>query len=206
VASLITLFVSYSWFTYFGVVKWARLVILALGVLACAGSAISFVTTTIASIQAFGSGTTAVTAGEVEMEVPDVPELPTKPGAVPANAKPPRARVDGAKADVAEAAAKAEMAKAGALGGTDFQSWALQRDAVEKAIAADPTVLKRVPGVQESYRKLQLVSYEQQQEYEKAIRATPGEAKLHEHLREAEIFEKTKTLVPELKSKLDAAQ
>jgi hypothetical protein len=84
----------------------------------------------------------------------------------------------------------------------DYRSWHAKREAIEKALVEDPTMLKRVPGAMELYRKLQLAVSDAEQEYQQALRKEPGAAKLHEHVRNAQAYEKTATLVNDLHGKL----
>jgi FHA domain-containing protein len=68
VASLVMLFLLFSWFRYFGVVQWFEYVILGLGALLVLQAAYGLVMTTIASIRGFGSGTAIVATGTPTIE------------------------------------------------------------------------------------------------------------------------------------------
>jgi len=74
-ASLVMLFLLFSWFRYFGVVQWFEYVVLTLGALLVLQSAYGLVMTTIASIRGFGSGTAVVATGGT----PNIEPLPGEP-------------------------------------------------------------------------------------------------------------------------------
>jgi len=63
VATALTLFVMYSWFVFWQVAKWARIVIIVLGALAVLGTAGGFVSGLIHQISILGSGSSGGVAG-----------------------------------------------------------------------------------------------------------------------------------------------
>ncbi|HEY8206788.1 MAG TPA: FHA domain-containing protein [Myxococcaceae bacterium] len=74
VASLVMLFLLFSWFRYFGVVQWFEYVILGLGALLVLNAAYGLVMTTIASVRGLGSGSAAIASGTPTVEgVPGEP-------------------------------------------------------------------------------------------------------------------------------------
>lgn len=78
VASLVMLFLLFSWFRYFGVVQWFEYVVLGLGALLVLQAAYGLVMGTIASVRGFGSGGTAVVATATPTVEPlpgDAPEM-----------------------------------------------------------------------------------------------------------------------------------
>jgi pSer/pThr/pTyr-binding forkhead associated (FHA) protein len=126
-ATLISVFVYYSWFKSFGVVKWFQLGLLGLGALAVLGTGLTMIGTVTASIRGIGSGP-AVVAG-----APATPATPEETQALiakqqeearkaieaaqakAAKAQPEPAKVEPAKVEPAKVEAepaKVEVAKA----------------------------------------------------------------------------------------------
>lgn len=62
VATAISLFVTWTWIRFFGLIKWAQYVVLALGALAVLATLVNFVQITIASFKGGGSSGAAVVA------------------------------------------------------------------------------------------------------------------------------------------------
>ncbi len=85
--------------------------------------------------------------------------------------------------------------------GGGYPAFAQMRDAIEKKITDDPTLLTRTPGVQDLYRDFENDVYELDAKYTKGKK--PSEARLNAHLRDAELYEKTEKKVKELYGKLN---
>lgn len=235
--TLIVAFVVFSWFVHFGVVKWFRMAILALGALACVGAAVSLVQATRLNIQALRGGVPVAmdaeavdalkdaearaaeatkaameAAAEVEgaakpvertSEAPPDKSQPEKapPEKVP-EPKAPETLVAAAQPAKVEPVAPPPVAKkAPEPAPVSYKEYFAQRQAVEKAIAEDPTVLedKQLLGL---YRRLVKATHEVDQQYAKQTRKDPSLAKVNERLREAEVFRKTAKLVAELHGRM----
>jgi len=78
---------------------------------------------------------------------------------------------------------------------TPYAEYQRKRDAVEKAVAADPTLLTRAVGVKPLYRKL----HEELAKFKKV--KTKGGEPYEDRLRQAELYEATVTLVDDLYAK-----
>lgn len=78
---------------------------------------------------------------------------------------------------------------------TPYAEYQRKRDAVEKAVAADPTLLTRAVGVKPLYRKL----HEELAKFKKV--KTKGGEPYEDRLRQAEVYEATVTLVDDLYTK-----
>jgi hypothetical protein len=81
-------------------------------------------------------------------------------------------------------------------GNTEYMRWAAKRDAVEKAIAEDPTLLTHDPQLLGMYRNLHLVEGSITKKYVKKP-GTPVDV-VTQRLIEAETFEKTGKMVDDL--------
>jgi hypothetical protein len=114
-----------------------------------------------------------------------------------------------AKAEAAAAAAaKVDTAKADAdvddapRGGSGYTAWAAKRDAVEKAIADDPLLLRRkdVLALYETYTR---VAFDVRKNFNaKRSKNEPWRDRIIERQISAEIFDKTRTTIEDLHGKI----
>jgi hypothetical protein len=113
-----------------------------------------------------------------------------------------------AEAAAAAAAAKVDNAKADAdvedapRGGSGYTAWAAKRDAVEKAIADDPLLLRRkdVLALYETYTR---VAFDVRKNFNaKRSKNEPWRDRIIERQISAEIFDKTRTTIEDLHSKI----
>ncbi|MEW5851560.1 MAG: hypothetical protein AB2A00_22410, partial [Myxococcota bacterium] len=102
---------------------------------------------------------------------------------------------------------KEEVADAKAPAGMDYREYVQKRDAVEKAIAEDPTILKRSSKVMALYEKLHRVAADIRardsdgggdKKGKKAKKKEPLPTAVHERLKDAEVYEKTAKTVKDL--------
>lgn len=132
----------------------------------------------------------------------------------PPDAKPPEPKKPGKKDPPVEVAAvepapaeptpaaKVDPPPAKAPTGKGYGSFAAKRDAVEKRITEDPTLLRSVSGLEELYRNYSEDVYEVDSKYGKLNAKRPQDRRLNEHLREAELYEKADKKVADLYGKL----
>lgn len=87
--------------------------------------------------------------------------------------------------------------------GSEYSEYRARRERIEKLIADDPTVLKRIDGVLALYEQVHRDTYDIEARY-KAIekKRHPSQAEVNARLRDAEVFERTATLVNSLHDKL----
>jgi hypothetical protein len=273
-ATLIMVFLAYSWFTFFNVVKWFRILILVGGVLACVGTVLNIFHAVMYAISG-GGGTTigststggmpTLTAEQLAAMTPEQREAYAKSLAFAAShttttmgtltseqlaAMTPEAREAYAKSLAAAAshtttvpkstpttaatasnpkATPAETPEEGgddasthpggtnhttvavnttttnpgnttstphdAGGGSAYTKFASKREAIEKAILEDPTILNRDSQTFALYKNLHLAILEARKK--NAPRAG-GDEILLQRLIEAELFEKQARLVDDL--------
>ena len=229
--TLVSLFISYSWLNYFGVVKWLPKVVLGLGV-------ISAVFTVLAILSALttapGGGTTggdadaqiaaAMAASEklvaeakeggeqakeaaAEAKVAGEEKAKEAKGAKPAKEaaveKPMKEELVAAPPPPVEEKMKPpEKTTVTAVTGGGYAAFAQMRESVEKRINDDPTLLKRTSGLLEMYRAYETDVFEIEAKYLKETAKKPSLAKFNNHLRDAEMYEKTEKQVKELHGKL----
>ncbi|MBK7858861.1 MAG: FHA domain-containing protein [Archangiaceae bacterium] len=239
-ASLVMLFIFFSWFTAAGVVKWFRIVLMVLGGLACLS--------TLAGIPAAiaGSGGAGIASGgdsaafeakaeELRKQAEAQLAAAEKQGAAAqeqaekaaaAAEDKAEAAVKAAPAEKAEKAEKAappppaenakaappppepakaapkpaEAAAAAVPTGGGYAPWHQKWDAIEKKISDDPTILNKNPQVLALYKQLEDQVFEADARYSKGKKAS--EKRVNEHLRDAELYEKTEAIVVELHQKL----
>jgi hypothetical protein len=98
------------------------------------------------------------------------------------------------------AAAKAEAPLVATGGG--YATWHSKYEAIEKRITDDPTILTKNGAIKDLYRDLEDDVYEVEQKYSKATSKKASERRLNEHLKDAELFEKTERRVGEIYGKL----
>lgn len=92
--------------------------------------------------------------------------------------------------------------KTAAITGSGYPAFAQKRDAVEKAISEDPTVLRR-SGVQAAYERYLKAKYEVSKSFGgKRNKSEPWKDRLNDRLREIEQYEKTGRLVDDLYAKV----
>lgn len=117
------------------------------------------------------------------------------------------------KAEKAEEKAEKVEEKAedkSAMPATDYVSYAAHRDEVEKAIAANPMLLKKVPGLMALYEKYHRTAYGIRsaggggggKDKKKGGGADPALEPVRERLREIEVYEKTAAVVEEMHAKV----
>lgn len=80
---------------------------------------------------------------------------------------------------------------------TPYQRWAAKRDAVEKAIADDPTILKRDRDLFAGYQQYHRAVYNVKQKYAKQSK-DPSQAPVVQRMIDADTFEQTGALVDQL--------
>jgi hypothetical protein len=211
--TLIIMFVAYSWFRYFDVVKIATLIILVLGALACVGAVTSVIGIVRADIARLGSDTgspdalaatdpaaaaaaaAALAAAAAGTPPPTGAPPPTagSPGVMPptvaaASPTPPAAAAEPAGASPVTGSAAAAENSGGETtpsGTSDFQEWTKRYDAIEAAIERDPTLLKK-KGVLPLYKDLQKRAISAKQKY----KSKPAKKPSAEQQAEAKINEK----------------
>ncbi len=245
--TLITLFVSYTWFIHFNVVKWFRYVILAVGGLAALGTLAGIPRAitggpsvpTVASAddvqaqmdaamkkaeqlqklgpaaqqKALAAAQEAAKKGKsagqavaaAEENPPGVEEVPIDPPKAK-DAPKPAAKADPPKEE-AKAEPKEETAKEAPLpppepssGG--YAKWNKHREAIEKEFADDPIKLTRIDGLLPMYKQYEQHRYDAEQKWSKATAKKPSEARVNEHLRDAELYKDTDHLVDQMWERL----
>lgn len=85
--------------------------------------------------------------------------------------------------------------------GGGYAEFARKRDAIERTLAADPTVLASA-DLQELYGEFLKTSAEVEKKWQRDIAKNANRARLFEHLRDAELYSKTAKEVDQLASKL----
>lgn len=117
---------------------------------------------------------------------------PTPPPAEPAKpAPPPPAPGKPAEAKHAEAAAPAPT-------GAGYAAWHSKLEAIEKRITDDPTILNKDASVLALYKKLEEEAVEAEAKFAKS----KDPKRVRDHLRDAELYEKSEKTVGELYGKL----
>jgi hypothetical protein len=86
--------------------------------------------------------------------------------------------------------------------GKGYAGFAAKREAVEKRLSEDPTLLKSVSGLEELYRGYSEDVYEGESKYGKLTAKRPQDRRLNEHLRDAELYEKADKKIADLYGKL----
>ncbi|HEY1088640.1 MAG TPA: FHA domain-containing protein [Archangium sp.] len=99
-------------------------------------------------------------------------------------------------------APKEEAVVMAPTGSGSYAAYARKRDAIEKAIENDPTVLSRNTELQKLYGSYTEDAYEISQKWQKDTSKKPERAKLHAHLRDAELFNKTAKTIEQIAAKL----
>ncbi len=92
----------------------------------------------------------------------------------------------------------AEKTVVAAPSGGGYPAFASMRDSIEKRIAEDPTLLNRTSGLLDAYRSYEADVADIDGKWSKK----PGPSKVNNHLRDAEIYEKTEKKVREIYGKL----
>lgn len=200
-ASLITTYVVYGWFRAFGTVRWFQNLLLVLGVIGCVGARVDQVITMM------GLNTGA--------QVPEIAAAPPpEPTSVERDAEPtspaPPPDSDQATAPEAPAPQRPEVAAGGedrdsppAQRKVSYAEYLAQREHIEKAIAGDPTLLRRAEGVLPLYERLHRISYDIEARYAASARKLhPSQLEVNTRLKDAEVFENTVELVVEIYAKL----
>jgi hypothetical protein len=127
---------------------------------------------------------------------PPPPPEAKKPDEAPvAVAEPP-------KADPEPVKKPPEPPKATGKAGSAYGDFARKREAMERMLEADPTVLDGDRALQDLYGDYLKESYDLDKKYAKDIAKNPGKVKLYEHLKNSELFRKTHTQVDQLAGKL----
>lgn len=96
----------------------------------------------------------------------------------------------------------APVEKSAPVTGSGYPAFAQMREAVEKRVTDDPTVLHN-PAVLELYRDFEKDLYEIESKYQKATAKAPSEVRLNAHLRDSELYEKDEKKVKDLYGKLN---
>ncbi len=232
VATLAMLFVQYSWLVHFDVMKIVRTIVLVLGALAVVGSLYSGVMAQVVIIRGMGSsGSAGAVGGDVEAQIAAAKAQGEKAMAEAEEAqkkameavgdaqKDANEAVKDAKEKTGKTKEKVEVAEkqketepvaappsekpaekttVQAPAGGGYPAFASMRDQIEKRIAEDPTLLNRTSGLLDAYRSYEADVAEIDGKWSKK----PGPTKVNNHLRDAEIYEKTEKKVREIHGKL----
>lgn len=206
-ASLILSWIAYRWFTRFQVIQWFRYLILLGGALACVSGAWALVHTTVANLRALGARGEAASAGEPgkATEVAKEGEVAQAERASPA-AETSGAAVEtekaseGAKQPV-EKPVEAPEGTGVTAGQGGYPAYFAQRQAIEAALAQDPTLLedKQVLAL---YRKLAKETFELEQEYSRRSQKEPSALRVNERLKEAALYRRSAKTVAELHARM----
>ncbi len=221
--TFISLYVAYKWFEHFGVVNWFLTALKVLGVLALIGilfGAVGVIRAGVAGLS--GGGTVSVGGVAVDVEAAKklaeeakadaekamaeakngkqgaTDEKPTDKEDAPsakADAKSAKEEARAAKEDAKAAAAAAKEAKTAAR--EDYETYAKKREAIEKAIEKNPTLLTRTEGVLTLYKAMHKDIKAVNEKYKKS-KGDP----VAERLKEAETYDRTVDAVSELHKKL----
>jgi hypothetical protein len=210
VASLVAVYVAYQWFVFFQVAPWFRYLLLGLGALSVLGAAFSLVTGVLDTVRGMGQATVAVAPPVLPADADGVlraareaaekaaaleaerdaqaaaarARRPTEGPRTPAEeTQPPRAA-----ARPHEEPAPADEARATAAPSTGYGAFVRRREAVERLLAADPTLLTQDSELKELYGSFAEAAYKVERRFAKDIAREPERARLHEHLRDAELF------------------
>lgn len=123
------------------------------------------------------------------------PPAPAPAPAAAAAAPPPAAAAAPPAAEAAKAAPPAPT-------GAGYGAWHTRWEAIEKRISDDPTVLKKNEAVLGLYKQLENDIFATEAKWAKGQK--PNEKRVNDHLRDAELYEKTEKTVNELYGKLFA--
>ncbi len=141
------------------------------------------------------------------VEAPEKPEKPAKPEPKPVvKAEPkPEPRVE-PKADPEPVAVKdtppAPKEEPMPTGNSAYATFARRRDAVEKQLENDPTVLQKSADVQRLYGEYIEAAYDLDKKWGKETSKKPERARLNAHLRDAELYGKSGKTIDQLAGKL----
>lgn len=231
VASLVSIYVMYQWFVFFGVVKWFQTVILVIGALSVLFAAFGLVVGVVNTIRGFGSShpTAVVETGSAgDGEADDEARKAMNEGAAVAAADAPSADPEPAEKPVAKTvtaktvkqpepdpepvvtedappAAKpvvAEpVAKPAAKSGS-YAEFARKREAVERTLENDPTVLASNGDLADAYGEYLKAANEVEKNHAKDISKNSDKRRLYERLRDADLFKTTGKQIDSLYAKL----
>lgn len=84
---------------------------------------------------------------------------------------------------------------------TPYQRWAAKRDAVEKAIADDPTILKRDKDLYAGYQQYHRAAFNVKQKWAK-VSKDPSQGPVNQRMIDAETFELTGPLIDQLYARI----
>ncbi len=239
VASLAMLFVVYSWFVYFDVMKIVRTIVLVLGALSVVFGLYGGVMAQVAIIRGMGSsssgGDGAQLAADAQKDAEKLAADATEQAKDAQNAakeatadakeatkdakeakeaakdakaaKPPKEVEKPAEKEVVAAQppedkAKPPPEKTTPITGAGYAAFAQMRESIEKRINDDPTVLTRTSGLLDTYKAYENDVYEIETKYQKETAKKPSLTRVNNHLRDAELYEKTEKKVKELYGKL----
>ncbi|MBS1150217.1 MAG: hypothetical protein H6Q89_1915, partial [Myxococcaceae bacterium] len=96
----------------------------------------------------------------------------------------------------------AEKTTVAAVTGGGYGAYAQMRDAIEKRITDDPTLLKRTSGLLDLYTAYETDVFEIEAKYQKDTAKKPAQTRVYARLRDAELYEKTEKRVKEIYGKL----
>ncbi len=138
---------------------------------------------------------------------PSKPERPEKkePPKVAKNDPPPPAPEEPKEAKEPSKPAPEESGGATSVAmntSPGYGSFARRREAIEKRLEADPTVLAADAELQKLYAAYSETVYDIDHRFAKDTGKSPEHARLNEHLKNAELFKKTGSYVDKLASKL----
>ena len=244
--TLVSLFISYSWLNYFGVVKWLPKVVLGFAVLSAVFTVLgvlSALTTSPGGGSVGGGGDAAAQIADAQAKadkmLADAKEATDKAGDTAADAKEAVKDAKEAAKDAKEAKEAAKDAKkppkeavvekppkeekevavaapppgedkakppekttVAPVTGGGYGAYAQMRESIEKRITDDPTLLKRTSGLLEMYSAYETEVFEIESRYTKDTQKKPASARVNNHLRDAELYEKTGKTVKDLYGKL----
>ena len=130
---------------------------------------------------------------------PEKAEKPEKPEKAEATPPPPVKDIAPAPKDTPPAPTKDDSVASPSSG---YATFAKRRDAIEKLLEADPTVLKKNSEVRELYGDYVEFAYDLDKKMQADNKKKPERAKLNARLRDAELYEKSGKTIDSLAAKL----
>ena len=230
VGSMVTIYVTYQWLVLFGVVKWMFTVMKVIAVLVLLAAGANFIRGLVATNSGLGSSRSTATAATGTVDS-DPGEVPLQANAADAQKK-GQAAIEDVKQDTAEVkekvvktakkdapppvAAKEKEAPVAPVKeappeakeepeispSAGYAMFAKRRDAIEKLLEADPTVLQKSTELQKLYADYAEDVYDLDKKWNKDTAKKPERAKLNAHLRDAELFGKSGKTIDALAAKL----
>ncbi len=198
---VLTLWVAYTWYRHFQVARWFQVLILVLAAINMVSGAWGFLQVGRAGLAALAAGGEEVSTFPVAMDAAPAPATSPAPpaAAAPASVETPAA---------APAVAPAVAAPPAPAASSAYEEFISKRDAIERAIDRDPTLLNR-KDVLPLYKEMQRQVFHVQDKHKVKLGKNPSPEKLAEKkiadlLSDAEIYETTRYLVERLHAKIVA--